>query len=249
MDERHQVTYPPINTLKRVAEDVWLVDGPMIQFGPPLMKMPFPTRMTVLRLKPAKLFLHSPTPLTALLREEIERLGKPHWIVGPNRIHYWWIPEWHAAYPDADVYLALGIKEQAKGRIDFPSHPLDRSDGYPWDDEVASLPIVGGYMTEVEFFHRATRTLILTDAIENFELDKLPSRWLRSLVWLVGAANPNGSMPVDMRLSFWSHRRDLQRAVETMIGWNPERVLLAHGKWFDHNGVGEVERAFRWVLK
>ena len=88
MDERHQVTYPPINTLKRVADDVWIVDGPMIRFGPPLLKLPFPTRMTVLRLNAACLFIHSPTPLVASLRSEIELLGTPRWIVGPNRIHF-----------------------------------------------------------------------------------------------------------------------------------------------------------------
>ena len=47
-----------------------------------------------------------------------------------------------------------------------------RADGYPWDAEIATLPIVGGYMTEVEFFHRESRTLILTDLIENFEPEK-----------------------------------------------------------------------------
>jgi hypothetical protein len=33
-----------------------------------------------------------------------------------------------------------------------------------------------------------------------------------------------------------------------MIAWNPERVVLAHGKWFDTEGVAELRRAFRWVL-
>ena len=42
-------TYPPLNTLKPVAEDVWIVDGPAIRFGPRWFSMPFPTRMTVIR--------------------------------------------------------------------------------------------------------------------------------------------------------------------------------------------------------
>ena len=83
--------------------------------------------------------------------------------------------EWRAAYPRAGVYLAPGIEKQSRGRIDFPFYSLDRRDGYPWDDEIATLPVVGSYMTEIEFFHRASETLILTDAIENFELEKLPN--------------------------------------------------------------------------
>jgi hypothetical protein len=249
LSSNREVTYPPINTLKRVAEEVWIVDGPMIRFGPPLLKFPFPTRMTAVRLDSTSLFIHSPTPLVPSLRAEIERLGTPRWILGPNRIHYWWIPEWHAAYPAAAVYLAPGIKEQSRGRIGFQFNSLDRRSGYPWDDEIATLPIVSSYMTEVEFFHRTSRTLILTDLIENFELDKLSSRGFRWLVSVVGAASPHGGMPVDMRLSFLSHRRELRMAIETMLDWNPERVLLAHGKWFERDGAGELRRAFRWAFR
>jgi hypothetical protein len=50
LDQNEQLTYPPLNTLKRVVEDVWIVDGPVIRFGMPWPKMPFPTRMTVIRL-------------------------------------------------------------------------------------------------------------------------------------------------------------------------------------------------------
>ena len=104
-------------------------------------------------------------------------------------------------------------------------------------------------MTEVEFFHRASRTLVLTDLIENFEPDKVSSRFFRWLVSAVGAACPHGGMPADMRLSFLSRRVELCTAIETMLEWNPERVLVAHGKWFDRDGAREFRRAFRWVLR
>jgi hypothetical protein len=40
-------TYQPINTLKRVVDNLWIVDGPVIRFGMPWPKFPFPTRMTI----------------------------------------------------------------------------------------------------------------------------------------------------------------------------------------------------------
>lgn len=99
-------TYEPLNTLRAVAQGLWVVDGPLIRFGPRLLSMPFPTRMTVIRLGDGDLFIHSPTPLLPELAEELERwAGHPRWIVGPNRLHYWWIPDWHSAYPQAEVYL------------------------------------------------------------------------------------------------------------------------------------------------
>lgn len=240
-------TYPPLDTLKPVATDIWVVDGPLIRFGMPWPKVPFPTRMTVVRLAGDHLFIHSPTPLSPALRAEIERCGRPRWIVGPNRIHYWWVPDWRAAFPDADVYLAPRIREQAGARIDFDGLSLARDSGYPWDAEIATLPVAGGFMTEVEFFHRASRTLILTDLIENFEPHKL-GFVTRMLTWLGGVQDPYGAMPRDMRLTFAKHRDALRAAVETMIAWNPERVILAHGRWYETNGAQELRRAFRWLL-
>lgn len=243
-------TYPPINTLKRVTDNVWIVDGPVIRFGMSWPKFPFPTRMTVVRLTSGDLFVHSPTPLTSSLRAEIQREGRVGFIVGPNRIHYSWIPEWQAAFPDAGVYLAPRIEEQAKGRIVIATMPLASADGYPWDAEIATLPIVGSYMTEIEFFHHASRTLILTDLIENFEPEKVGSFFLRLLTRIGGVSPPHGGLPRDLRLSYIrQHKREFQEAVKTMIAWNPERIIIAHGRWHESNGASELRKAFRWVLE
>jgi hypothetical protein len=55
--------------------------------------------------------------------------GQPRWIIGPNRIHDWWISEWHARFPDAEIYLASRIREQAGDRINFDTLALDRETG------------------------------------------------------------------------------------------------------------------------
>ncbi|GAB1583422.1 DUF4336 domain-containing protein [Phyllobacterium phragmitis] len=249
MDKDAHITYPPLNTPKAVCDNVWIVDGPVIRFGMPWPKMPFSTRMTVIRLGKGDLFIHSPTPLVPSLKAEIKAIGRPRWIIGPNRIHYWWVPDWRGAFPEAEVYLAPRIEEQAKGRIDFTYTLLDRDRGYPWDKEIATLPVTGDFMTEVEFFHRPSRTLVLTDFIENFEPRKLDSFIMRWLTRFGGVQDPDGQMPRDMRLTFFKQKPQLRAAVETMISWQPERIILAHGRWYDRNGADELRRAFRWVLK
>jgi len=248
MSHNETATYPPINTLKRVVDDIWVVDGPVIRFGLPWPKFPFPTRMTVVRLSSGELFVHSPTPLTPSLREAVEHEGNVRFIIGPNRIHYWWIPDWKSAFPDAAVYLAPRITEQAKGRIDFESAPLIAANGYPWDAEMATLPIPGSYMTEIEFFHRASRTLILTDLIENFEAEKVSSLFLRLLTQIGGVSPPHGGLPRDLRLNFTRrHKDELQEAVKTMLAWNPERIIFAHGRWHETDGAAELRGAFSWL--
>ncbi len=243
-----QATYQPIDRIKPVAPNVWIVDGPVIRFGMPWPKFPFPTRMTIVRLSDGRLFIHSPTPLTSELEQEVEGLGVPAWIVGPNRIHYWWIPEWHAKFSRAEVYLAPRIEEQAGKHIGGEASTLERASGYPWDDEIATLPVKGDFMTEIVFFQRATRTLILTDLIENFERAKLsmPMRWITRLAAI---QDPDGQMPRDMRATFSKHKVELREAVERMLEWNPERIIIAHGRWYEKNGAAELRRAFRWLLK
>jgi hypothetical protein len=249
MSDGPRGVYPPLNVLKCVAANVWIVDGPIIRFGPRWFAAPFPTRMTIVRLDGDRLFIHSPTPLTAALRDDVMAVGKVAWIVGPNRLHYSWIPEWRAGFPAASIYLAPHISEQARGRIAFDFLPLESEHGFPWDDAIATLPVRGSYMTEVVFFHRSSRTLIVTDLIENFEPYKIDSRLLRWLTRLGGVQDPDGQTPRDLRLTFRKDRLALRVAVERMIAWSPQRIILAHGRWYAENGAQELRRAFRWALR
>lgn len=246
-DRPDPATYPPLNTLKHVGENIWIVDGPVIRFGAAGVKFPFPTRMTIVRLEGRRLFVHSPTHLTEDLFAQVKTLGNVTFIIAPNRIHYWWVPYWHASHPDAEVWLAPRVREQAGSHIDFEAKDLAGETGYPWDKEIDTLPAPGNYMTEFDFFHRASRTLVLTDLIENFEPEKL-NWFMRQFARLGGVCDPHGSMPRDMRLSFRKQRRELKAVIEKMISWNPQNVILAHGRWYERDGAAELKRAFGWLL-
>lgn len=51
-----------------------------------------------------------------------------------------------------------------------------------------------------------------------------------------------------MRLTFAKQRPELKAAVRTMIGWQPERIIIAHGRWFETGGTAALERSFSWLL-
>src|SRR5690348_3545679 len=97
--------YDPINVLKPVASDVWVVDGPIIRMSMLGLSVPFPTRMTIVRLAGGDLFIHSPTELTRELKAEIDAIGTPRHLVGPSWLHHSWIPEWKHAFPEARVFV------------------------------------------------------------------------------------------------------------------------------------------------
>jgi hypothetical protein len=102
-------------------------------------------------------------------------------------------------------------------------------------------------LTEAVFFHRASKTLILTDLIENFEADKIKSPLWRFLIRIFGSMDPHGAAPRDMRATFIGYKPALRRAVSQMIDWQPQRVIIAHGRWYDKNAIAELKRAFAWV--
>jgi len=99
---------------------------------------------------------------------------------------------------------------------------------------------------EAVFFHRASRTLVLADLIENFETAKLPV-WMRPIIWVMGVDDSDGKMPPDMRLTF--RKEPLADSIDRMISWEPKRIILGHGRCYERDAVGELERAFRRLLR
>jgi hypothetical protein len=37
-------------------------------------------------------------------------------------------------------------------------------------------------------------------------------------------------------------------AVQKMLSWQPERIILNHGRWFDLNASETLQRTFGWAL-
>jgi hypothetical protein len=124
-----------------------------------------------------------------------------------------------------------------------PHQTLDERPSPLWAGTIDQLVVSGGILSEIVFFHRPSRTLVLTDLIENFELSPICSPWLRALLRIGGVVDPDGKSPLDMRLSLWGHRAELRNAVRTMLAWKPEHVM--HGRWYDRDGDRELRRAFR----
>src|SRR5690348_15338150 len=105
--------YKPINTLKPVAEDIWIADGSIVRMAMYGMHIPFTTRMTIVRLNSGDLWCHSPIELTQELKNEIDALGSVRHLISPNKIHYAHIKAWAEAYPEATAWASPGVRERA----------------------------------------------------------------------------------------------------------------------------------------
>jgi hypothetical protein len=99
----------------------------------------------------------------------------------------------------------------------------------------------------VAFLHRPSRTVVLTDLVQNLEPEKLPLG-TRLFAKLTGVHAPDGKAPAYLRLVIRLRRADAKAAVARLIAWNPDRVIFSHGRWFERDGTAELKRAFRWLL-
>lgn len=238
--------YEPLDTLKPVADRIWVIDGAPVR----VMGFPFPTRATVIQLENDDLWVHSPTSLTGSLRAALAMLGPVRHLLAPNQFHFLHINAWAAAFPEATFWAAPGTQARAsKNGVTLPESATLQSEvpEPPWAGQIEQRLVRGSrWHNEVAFFHKPSRTTILTDLIEAFETEKLPAH-CRPFVWLNGIDDSDGKTPPLIRWSF----RDKQAFaddIEAIVGWGAWRVIIAHGRWYPRSGTAELERAFRKLL-
>jgi hypothetical protein len=116
-----------------------------------------------------------------------------------------------------------------------------------WRDDIDQTDVPGGIFGEIVFFHKDSKTLILTDTVINLELDKIRHPW-RFAAKLTGMYHPRGGIFFGMRLPLILQKRKTRAAVQKILSWQPERIILSHGRWFDSNGSAILERLFGWAL-
>ena len=230
-----------------MGENIWIVDGERISF----YGLPFTTRMTIIKLANGKLLIHSPISLTKTLKDEIDALGQVSYLISPNKIHYYYIGDFQKSYPHAITYASPGVRERAeKYKVSIRwDRDLDSPTPHDWEPEIQSVILRGSrFMEEVIFFHEPSKTLIVTDFIENFEPNKIPI-FLRLLARIGGALAPNGGLTRDQRLTYWGREDELREALTKILDFDFGQIILAHGKCITENARPEFERVIRWVMR
>jgi len=239
-------TYPPLDTLKPVTDDVWIVDSGPVR----VMGMPLPVRMTAIRLGNGDLWLHSPTRYDESLRAELERHGRIRHLLVPNMAHWMFVRDWQERCPDAVTWAAPGVRERGSVKKSGLRIDRDLGDAAPaeWSDVMEHVVVPGGAgFREIDVFHRPSRTLVLTDLVVNLEPAKLPLP-MRFLARLSGVLAPNGKPPIYLRLVIRLRRRAATDAASRLLALAPERVIFSHGRWFDRDGAAALRRSLTWLL-
>jgi len=230
--------------LVEIGDSAWLAEGTLVSF----YGFPYPTRSVVVRLGNGDLWVWSPIKVSEDLVGEVNRLGRVAHLVSPNKIHHLYLRDWTARFPEARVWGPPSVINKRRD-VAF-REPLSDNPPADWRAELDQAWFRGSpFMDEVVFLHRPSRTVILADLIENFTdsfLHEHWSGWRRLLAKLDGITSGNPRAPLEWRLSF-VNRAPARAARDKVLGWNCERVVMAHGEWQRSGGHAFLKRTFAWL--
>ena len=219
---------------------LWVADGPTVSF----YGFPYPTRMAVARLSDGSAWVWSPVALTDALVKAVNAIGPVRHIVSPNKIHHIFLSEWREHWPEALMYAPPGLAER-KPELSFDAE-LGGAPDPAWADDIDQVVFRGSlFMEEVVFLHRASRTAIICDLIQRHP-EATMTGWKGMLMRLDSLVGEHGSTPREWRASF-VRRAKARQAREKVLGWKPERLLIAHGECAQSGATEIIGNALSWI--
>jgi len=215
-------------------------------------------RSTVIRLKNGDLFVHAPVAPTPECVSLIKELGEVAYVVLPVTAieHKVYMARFASLFPKAKIYVAPG---QFSWPVDIPLG--FRVDGVLTEENKKSMPFIDeidytgwifrpftGSISEVAFFHRKSRTLLVTDAI--IWIDDQPPEILRQAgvgqdLWkkmalqacFLGPPNLDTFQKIKQRLIVSPvirvlvvsrAKKEVAEWIKRVCEWKFERVIPAH---------------------
>jgi hypothetical protein len=194
--------------------------------------------MTVVRLRNGELWIHSPVQFEQSLAKELRTLGAPWHFVAPSVFHDLYWKEWFANFRDAIFYRAPGLKENPR-EFRF-NRTLDPDIREVWENELPKFLIRGmPKINEFVFLHAATRTLIVTDLVFNFDVaqQNLFGRLFLKLNGIYGRVGCSR-----LFRHFIKDRAAFRQSIAEILALDFDRLVLSHGANVDTNGKAVLAR-------
>lgn len=211
-----------MSVVQPLGPGIWTVEGPA---ATDLLVVPYPTRMTIVRLADGGLWIASPVRVAKQALDEITALGPVRHLLSPTPRHHWRLDRWSTSFPEARLWsCSLGVA--TLGRRSLPARRLGDSPPHDWSGEIEHAVFRGLAFEELTFFHRPSRTLIVEDVLQSHQRGA-GSRLSDAAIRLGGIAHPGG-MPRDIKALAWRSTA-AHRWAETVQAWDFETVVLAHG--------------------
>lgn len=227
--------------LEAFGPEIWIADGPVLSAAGGFR---YPTRMAILKRADGGLVLWSPVAMSDALRAAIEELGEVRALVAPNTLHHVAFGDWQAAYPKATALAAPGLRlKRSDLRFDaeLGGDPVEVFAG-----AIDVVVVTGNRLaTEAVLFHRPSRTVLFVDLLQNF-----PAGWFSGWRGVVARLDlmigEEPRVPRKFRVAM-RDRKAARAALDAVLAWPAERVLMTHGEPIRTDGRARIARAFDWL--
>jgi hypothetical protein len=231
-----------MDDVRTLDKDLWVIDHPFklpggIELG---------ARTTIVRLSDGGLWVHSPGPLSAETKAWLSENGPVRAIVAPNLLHHLFLAEAIAAFPDASVHGPDGLQQKLGAKLEGTTVQTIDPAAHPWTDDLDCL-LVGGCpaMNELVFLHGKSRSLIVTDLA--FNVRDSGSFVTRVFLRLNNAFGKFGPSRL-ARTVFFKDKAQVRIAVERILSWDFDRVVLSHGDVLESDGPATLRDSYGWLL-
>ncbi|HBC57640.1 MAG TPA: hypothetical protein DCZ03_10795 [Gammaproteobacteria bacterium] len=223
---------------QRIANEIWVCRRPFKTLG-----VDISGQMTIVRLKDGRLWLHSPVELDDEICAELDLLGPVAYAIAPNSFHHLFLGTVFERYPKAVLY---GTRNLFEKRRDLPSLQfLDDLGPFPWGEDIRQVRMRGNsIMDEVVFYHKLSRTLILTDLFFNIHHhDHWPLKLFGKLMGSSGQLSSSRLFRLMIR-----DKKKFQQSVTTVLRWEIDQILVTHNENLLEGDVkGQLIEAFNSI--
>ena len=227
--------------LRKWDDGIWTLEGDEVR----MFTVPFETRAIILQLNQDKNAMISPVKVNPLRIKEVKSLGAISYLIAPNNFHHLYLNDWKKIYPAATIWGSARLHKKRKD-VNFAKGVCPESDQM-WNEKIAIEVFKGSnFLEETIFLHIPSKTLIVTDIIQNHSPSKNNLFW-KIIKRLDGILAPNGKIPKDLRLTI-RNKALAKKSLAKILAWDFNRMILAHGQCIDKNGKEYLKNAFSWLI-
>jgi hypothetical protein len=209
------------------------------QISMPIMKLP--VRCVLVKTNKGVLMI-SPIKFTSSQLQQIMEFGEVTDIISPSLIHSLFIRKATKRFPNATVWAPPGMRE--KFPIEkFPKMKIDKiltQDPWPYEDQIDIQLIKGApKMTEVVFYCKQLRTILVTDLAFNLQH---PHGWgARIFPRFVGTYK---KFAVSRLWNlFIKDKTAFQKSIQGVLEWDFDQVVMSHGEILTSNGKAMLQKS------
>jgi hypothetical protein len=226
-------TVLPHGKLTRLEDNVLSVTGTMHM--PPMGEVE--RRMTVVRLADGRLVVWSAIALDEAQMQELERFGRPAYMIVPGDLHRMDARAWKDRYPQLVVVAPAAAREKVEAVV-----PVDATEVDFGDPKVRFLTVPGTGEREAALLVEGTggTTLVLNDLIFDLANRRGLSGWLFKAIGMTG---DEPHIPPVVRMRKVVDKEALSAALRQWAQLpRLERVIVSHGGIIGNDAATVLDR-------